>query len=132
MFSSIRSKLANYLRQKNRDRRTASRLRRLRVHDASSKNTRAIPEVIRQVLLISTSEGWGDSLYVAGLAQRLKENGIESVSVMTPESLLDHFDNPIFDDVWALEREIDASLTFTPDVTVDLTYMPKISDRLAV
>ena len=123
MFSSIRSKLANYLRQKNRDRRTASRLRRLRVHDASSKNTRAIPEVIRQVLLISTSEGWGDSLYVAGLAQRLKENGIESVSVMTPESLLDHFDNPIFDDVWALEREIDASLTFSPDVTVDLTYM---------
>lgn len=123
MFLRICTKLANYLRRKNRERRTASRLNRLKAHDAATKNTRAIPEVIRRVLLISTSEGWGDSLYIAGLAQRLKANGIESVTVMAPESLIGHFVNPIFDDVWALERESDACVAFTPDVAVDLTYM---------
>lgn len=122
MFLRICTKLANYLRRKNRERRTASRLNRLKAHDAATKNTRAIPEVIRRVLLISTSEGWGDSLYIAGLAQRLKANGIESVTVMAPESLIGHFVNPIFDDVWALERESDACVAFTPDVAVDLTY----------
>ncbi len=113
----------NYLRRKNRERRTASRLKRLKPHDAATKNNRVIPKIMRRVLLISTSEGWGDSLYVAGLAQRLKINGVLDVAVIAPESLLGHFNNPVFTAVWALERDIDNCLAFAPDIVLDLTYI---------
>lgn len=123
MFANIKTRLLNFLRRKNRERRTASRLNRLKPYDAATKNSRAIPQTIRRVLLISTSEGWGDSLYVAGLARRLKLNGVLDVAVMAPESLLGHFGNPVFTGVWALEREIGSGLAFGPDVVLDLTYI---------
>lgn len=123
MFAKIKTRLLNFLRRKNRERRTSSRLNRLKPHDAATKNSRVIPQTIRRVLLIATSEGWGDSLYVAGLARRLKLNGVQDVAVVAPESLLEHYENPVFTAVWALERETSSGLAFAPDVVLDLTYI---------
>jgi hypothetical protein len=65
----------NVFRCLNRKRRTSQRIRKLKKLDLKEKISTK-KSSFKRILLVVTNEGWGDSLYVNGLAKRLYDQGI--------------------------------------------------------
>ena len=120
----LKSILTNVFRYYNRKRRRALRKKRLLQNDVKFKNNHSIPKLPSCVMLISTSKGWGDSLYVAGFAKRLKKWGVYNVLIAAPSCIIEHFDNPIFDGIYELDDICLSNIRSRKiDLIVDLTYI---------
>ncbi len=112
--------IGNFFRFLNKTRRISSRKRRLLAFDAQFKNQQKIPEHCHRVLLIFSSGGHGDGLFVLGLAQRLYNYGIET-AVLTSLSKREIFlNNPKLGAVFLFGDN--SALDFSPDVIVDFEY----------
>lgn len=122
VLRNIATCISNVFRYLNKTRRNNSRFKRLKKEDIKVKNLLPIPDRCKHVLIISTSEGFGDSLYIAGFAYRLKDFGVEIVAIAAPNHLLNHFTNPIFDNVYSLEKDTHKITEFPPDLVIDLTF----------
>lgn len=120
MKDSIDNRIKQILRwQRNFFRRM--RLRKLDV-ESRLKNEAFVLSKTSKALLIAVNEGWGDSLFVAGLACRLKQIGFSSVGVVTAQHLLHHFNHPVFDFKTTLDSP-EKCTDFSPDVIIDLTFV---------
>ena len=123
---------SNLFRRLNYDRREASRMKRLRKLDVSIARKRVIPARCRKILLISTADGWGDSLFVAGLAKRLKQVGIISAVVVPSEFIAHYRNNSVFEKTFILGIDNNSAIGFSPDAAFDLSYtgMKNWQDRM--
>lgn len=122
VLRNIATSISNFFRYLNKTRRNNSRFKRLKKEDIEVKNQLPIPDRCKHILIISTSDGFGDSLYTAGLAYRLKKLGAEVIEIAAPNRLLNHFDNPIFDNVYSFEKDALEIAKSTQDIVIDLTF----------
>lgn len=122
MLRNIGTRISNVFRYLNKTRRNKSRFNRLKKEDIKVKNQLPIPDRCKHVLIISTSDGFGDSLYTTGFAYRLKNLGATFVAIAAPNHILNHYTNPIFDNVYSLEKDTFKITKFPPDLIIDLTF----------
>ncbi|MDD7021106.1 MAG: glycosyltransferase family 9 protein [Aeromonadales bacterium] len=97
---------------------------KLKKFDIKNKKEKHLPNNISKVLLIDSSGMFGDSLYIAGLANALNKEKI-NIAIATPECYKKLYKGHDFIEL-IIDLESDEATnqlkTFNPDVAVDLTY----------
>ena len=117
--------LWNAIKAANKRRVVRARLKRGAAYDLSARREFTKPEQVKRVLLVTTAEGWGDSLYVLGLCARLAAEGVE-VGLIVPHSSAERFRGG--EGVSAV-IELDTAdapmqaAKFNPEMAIDLDYV---------
>ena len=125
MNSSLLVPIWHAFKWLNRKRLQCHRLALIKKTNDPERKIRIRPSNIKKILLISVSDGWGNSLYLLGLAKRLYISGYK-VSLAVRQEYIDRFTGTNFiDKIIALgTNHINENVkNFSPDIVVDLEYV---------
>ena len=111
----------NALRWLNKKRREATRGLVVSYSMRDGHDKRALPAKLHSVLLVSTSRGIGDSLYVMGLAKVLRERDVLVYAAVLPEHGALYERSNLFESVMRLGADVCPNLPFS--AVVDLEYV---------
>lgn len=111
----------NALRWLNKKRREATRKITVSLSMRDGHAKRTLPGKLHSVLLVTTSRGIGDSLYVMGLAKLLRERGVHMYIAALNEHCALYERSKLFEDVYALGADDCPNLPFS--AVVDLEYV---------
>ena len=111
----------NVLRWLNKKRREATRKLTVSLSMRDGHAKRTLPGKLHSVLLVTTSRGIGDSLYVMGLAKLLRERGITVYVAALHEHGPLYERSKLFEDVYELGVDDCPNLPFS--AVVDLEYV---------
>lgn len=111
----------NALRWLNKKRREATRGLVVSYSMRDGHDKRALPAKLHSVLLVSTSRGIGDSLYVMGLAKVLRERDVLVYAAVLPEHGALYERSNLFESVMRLGADACPNLPFS--AVVDLEYV---------
>lgn len=115
--------MINCIKFLNKYQRNKVRKLKLKFYDRKEKNKCKEINSIDRVLIVCTNEGWGDSLYVSGLARRLKLEGAKKILLSAPKHICNHFYSNIYDYIFPLEHDEQEVAALKPNLIVDLTYI---------
>lgn len=125
MNSSLLVPIWHAFKWLNRKRLQYHRLALIKQTNDPERKIRIRPFNIKKILLISVSDGWGNSLYLLGLAKRLYMSGYK-VSLAVRQEYIDRFTGTNFlDKIIALgTNHLNENVkNFSPDIVVDLEYV---------
>ena len=111
----------NVLRWLNKKRREATRKLTVSFAMRDGHAKRTLPGKLHSVLLVTTSRGIGDSLYVMGLAKLLRERGVHMYIAALNEHCALYERSKLFEDVYELGVDDCPNLPFS--AVVDLEYV---------
>lgn len=111
----------NALRWLNKKRREATRKLTVSLSMRDGHAKRTLPGKLHSVLLVTTSRGIGDSLYVMGLAKLLRERGVHMYIAALNEHCALYERSKLFEDVYELGVDDCPNLPFS--AVVDLEYV---------
>lgn len=125
---SMTFSMIGFFKKLNRSRRNYSRYKKMKKYDLSTPRILKKFKEIKRVAVISTSQGYGDSLFVMGIIRQLEENGKECVLII-PEKQMSHYTSiSRRTNVFPLENSSTPQQvkTFNPTICVDLTLVGNI------
>ena len=123
-FVSAKS-ILNAFKAINRTRLNLHRSNVIRKTNDASRPKYQLPLSPKKVALLSVSDGWGNSLYLLGIAKRLTEHKIKVALLVRPEFLKRFSEAKFVEKIIPLGQsstpnEIDQ---FNPDILVDFEYV---------
>ena len=125
MNSSLLVSIWHAFKWLNRKRLQHHRLSLIKQTNNPDRKIRVRPSRIKKILLISVSDGWGNSLYLLGLAKRLYISGYK-VCLAVRQEYIDRFTGTNFiDKIIALgtNHTNENVKDFAPDIVIDLEYV---------